>query len=425
MPAFAQGLQTATCLAIMAILAGAALSQSYPAYETIPHPTRPSELAGIIPASTTAPAPAEIAGIIPTESAAVSQAAAAHAALSELHAAATGQMQHAMPEAAFNPSAVIPSMPMPVDAELAAMTSLRKAAAKTMPDASSQASMQPAVQGAALDPAGAEAPAQMPLLPAAAGPSAEVAAWDTVPHPTQPSELAAVNPEVAPEIDFKLPSSMQASAATPMGAQAEAANTFYFTSDTAASLGMTPPLPIEEPSMVPAVAVTTLSGQSVGPVGEVPLTAVSASGSNIPAATSSDVPAPVAAEPQMDMGPKVMDQEIAAATSAAESPSTELLSDHSKDRDGGVAAQIAEAGRQARAAGPNNRTPVQVCAGQPYGPIVDPLTPHCWYWCQGPTLFTGDWGWHLCCFQAWCYQTPSLLFPVGACLPCESPPPPG
>jgi hypothetical protein len=412
----------------MATLAGAALGQSYPAYENIPHPTRPSELAGIIPASTTTPAPAETPGIIPTESAAISQATAAHAALSELHAAATDQMQHAMPEAALNPSAIIPSMPMPVDAELAALTSISAAEATTMPEVASEASVQPAVEGAALDPAATGAPAEMPILyplPVAAGPSAEAAAWDTVPHPTQPSELAAVNPEVAPEMVFKLPSSVQASAATPMGAQAEAADAFYFASETAASLGMTPPLRIDEPTTVPDVPVTTLSGPSVGPVVEVPLTAVSASGSSIPASTSTDVPAPVAAEPQMDMGPKVMDQEIAAATSAAESPSTELLSDHAKDRDGGVAAQIAVAGRQARAAGPNNRNPVQACAGQPYGPIVDPLTPHCWYWCQGPTLFTGDWGWHLCCFQAWCYQTPSLLFPVGACLPCESPPPPG
>jgi hypothetical protein len=63
------------------------------------------------------------------------------------------------------------------------------------------------------------------------------------------------------------------------------------------------------------------------------------------------------------------------------------------------------------------------CNSKPYGAYVNPSDPSCLYFCYG-TVFTGTGsnGYTSCCKTGFCFNLPSLAYPLGACLACAPPP---
>jgi hypothetical protein len=73
-------------------------------------------------------------------------------------------------------------------------------------------------------------------------------------------------------------------------------------------------------------------------------------------------------------------------------------------------------------AGPERYFQVEYCAGQPFGNIINPTNPTCFFTCLG----VGNLGIPKCCLFNGCYVPPVSLFFLGYCTKCSfiSPPPP-
>eukprot|EP00884_Botryococcus_braunii_P009183 jgi/Botrbrau1/18266/Bobra.0840s0002.1 len=68
---------------------------------------------------------------------------------------------------------------------------------------------------------------------------------------------------------------------------------------------------------------------------------------------------------------------------------------------------------------------IPFCNNKPYGAYSNPSDPGCLYFCYGTVLAsTGTNGYTSCCRPGSCFSVPSLVYPLGACLPCLPPPRP-
>lgn len=87
-----------------------------------------------------------------------------------------------------------------------------------------------------------------------------------------------------------------------------------------------------------------------------------------------------------------------------------------------------ELASEQRAPLPDNRATPAFCVNKTFGAYPDPTSLNCFFWCYGEKYpgasSADDLGYRSCCAAGVCYQSPSLRYPGGACMPCPAPPPP-